>query len=225
MRVLVVDDEARLTDALERGLHADGFAVDVAHDGEEGLHLASQQAYDVVVLDVLLPKLNGYRVCQRLRAAGNWVPVLMLSAKDGEYDQAEGLNVGADDYLVKPFSYVVLTARLRALVRRGARQRPAVLLAGDLSLDPATRRVRRGSSDVTLTPREFALLEYLMRHRDEVVAKRDLLEHVWDAHYDGDPNIVEVYVGYVRRKIDAPFGRRSLQTVRGAGYRLVGTGG
>lgn len=225
MRVLVVDDEARLTDALERGLHADGFAVDVAHDGEEGLHLASQQAYDVVVLDVLLPKLNGYRVCQRLRAAGNWVPVLMLSAKDGEYDQAEGLDVGADDYLVKPFSYVVLTARLRALVRRGARQRPAVLLAGDLSLDPATRRVRRGSSDVTLTPREFALLEYLMRHRDEVVAKRDLLEHVWDAHYDGDPNIVEVYVGYVRRKIDAPFGRRSLQTVRGAGYRLVGTGG
>ena len=225
MRVLVVDDEARLTDALERGLHADGFAVDVAHDGEEGLHLASQQAYDVVVLDVLLPKLNGYRVCQRLRAAGNWVPVLMLSAKDGEYDQAEGLDVGADDYLVKPFSYVVLTARLRALVRRGARQRPVVLLAGDLSLDPATRRVRRGSSDVTLTPREFALLEYLMRHRDEVVAKRDLLEHVWDAHYDGDPNIVEVYVGYVRRKIDAPFGRRSLQTVRGAGYRLVGTGG
>ena len=225
MRVLVVDDEARLTDALERGLHADGFAVDVAHDGEEGLHLASQQAYDVVVLDVLLPKLNGYRVCQRLRAAGNWVPVLMLSAKDGEYDQAEGLDVGADDYLVKPFSYVVLTARLRALVRRGARQRPAVLLAGDLSLDPATRRVRRGSSDVTLTPREFALLEYLMRHRDEVVAKRDLLEHVWDAHYDGDPNLVEVYVGYVRRKIDAPFGRRSLQTVRGAGYRLVGTGG
>jgi len=225
VRVLVVDDEARLTDALERGLHADGFAVDVAHDGEEGLHLASQQAYDVVVLDVLLPKLNGYRVCQRLRAAGNWVPVLMLSAKDGEYDQAEGLDVGADDYLVKPFSYVVLTARLRALVRRGARQRPVVLLAGDLSLDPATRRVRRGSSDLTLTPREFALLEYLMRHRDEVVAKRDLLEHVWDAHYDGDPNIVEVYVGYVRRKIDAPFGRRSLQTVRGAGYRLVGTGG
>jgi DNA-binding response OmpR family regulator len=225
VRVLVVDDEARLTDALERGLHAEGFAVDVAHDGEEGLHLASEQAYDVVVLDVLLPKLNGYRVCQRLRAAGNWVPVLMLSAKDGEYDQAEGLDVGADDYLVKPFSYVVLTARLRALVRRGARQRPAVLLAGDLSLDPATRRVRRGSWDVTLTPREFALLEYLMRHRDEVVAKRDLLEHVWDAHYDGDPNIVEVYVGYVRRKIDAPFGRRSLQTVRGAGYRLVGTGG
>jgi DNA-binding response OmpR family regulator len=225
VRVLLVDDEARLTDALERGLQAEGFAVDVAHDGEEGLHLASEQTYDVVVLDVLLPKLNGYRVCHRLREAGNWVPVLMLSAKDGEYDQAEGLDVGADDYLVKPFSYVVLTARLRALIRRGAGQRPAVLLAGDLSLDPATHRVRRGSWEVTLTPREFALLEYLMRHRDEVVAKRDLLEHVWDAHYDGDPNIVEVYVGYVRRKIDAPFGRRSLQTVRGAGYRLVGTGG
>jgi len=177
------------------------------------------------VLDVMLPKLNGYRVCQRLRGLGNWVPVLMLSAKDGEYDQAEGLDVGADDYLTKPFSYVVLVARLRALLRRGAPQRPAVLEAGDLRLDPARREVRRGATEVGLTPREFALLEYLMRRRDEVVPKQEILEHVWDAHYDGDPNVVEVYIGYLRRKIDAPFGRRALETVRGAGYRLVGPGG
>jgi len=225
VRVLVVEDEVRLAEALQRGLQAEGFAVDVAHDGEEGLHLATERGYDVVVLDVMLPKLNGYRVCQRLRGLGNWVPVLMLSAKDGEYDQAEGLDVGADDYLTKPFSYVVLVARLRALLRRGAPQRPAVLEAGDLRLDPARREVRRGTAEVGLTPREFALLEYLMRRRDEVVPKQEILEHVWDAHYDGDPNVVEVYIGYLRRKIDAPFGRRALETVRGAGYRLVGTGG
>ena len=222
--MLVVEDEVRLAEALRTGLQAEGFAADVAHDGEEGLHLAVERGYDAIVLDVMLPKLNGYRVCQRLRAAGNWVPVLMLSAKDGEYDQAEGLDVGADDYMVKPFSYVVLVARLRALIRRGRPERPALLLAGDLRLDPARHEVSRGESPIDLTPREFALLEYLLRRRDEVVAKQDILEHVWDAHYDGDPNVVEVYVGYLRRKIDAPFGRRSLQTVRGAGYRLVGNG-
>ncbi len=225
MRVLVVEDEVRLAEALQMGLQAEGFTADVAHDGEQGLHLAVERPYDAVVLDVMLPKLNGYRVCQRLRAAGNWVPVLMLSAKDGEYDQAEGLDVGADDYMVKPFSYVVLVARLRALIRRGAPARPAVLLAGDLGLDPAKHEVRRGGQPIELTPREFALLEYLMRRRDEVVAKQDILEHVWDAHYDGDPNVVEVYVGYLRRKVDAPFGRHSLQTIRGAGYRLTGDGG
>jgi DNA-binding response OmpR family regulator len=224
VRVLVVEDEVRLAEALRTGLQAEGFAADVAQDGEEGLHLAIERAYDAVVLDVMLPKLNGYRVCQRLRAAGNWVPVLMLSAKDGEYDQAEGLDVGADDYMVKPFSYVVLVARLRALIRRGRPERPALLIAGDLRLDPARHEVARGERPIDLTPREFALLEYLLRRRDEVVAKQDILEHVWDAHYDGDPNVVEVYVGYLRRKIDAPFGRRSLQTVRGAGYRLVGNG-
>jgi len=222
---LVVEDEVRLAEALQMGLQAEGFTADVAHDGEQGLHLAVERPYDAVVLDVMLPKLNGYRVCQRLRAAGNWVPVLMLSAKDGEYDQAEGLDVGADDYMVKPFSYVVLVARLRALIRRGAPARPAVLLAGDLGLDPAKHEVRRGGQPIELTPREFALLEYLMRRRDEVVAKQDILEHVWDAHYDGDPNVVEVYVGYLRRKVDAPFGRHSLQTIRGAGYRLTGDGG
>jgi DNA-binding response OmpR family regulator len=225
VRVLVVEDEVRLAEALQVGLQAEGFTADVAHDGEQGLHLAVERPYDAVVLDVMLPKLNGYRVCQRLRAAGNWVPVLMLSAKDGEYDQAEGLDVGADDYMVKPFSYVVLVARLRALIRRGAPARPVVLQAGDLRLDPARHEVRRGGRPVELTPREFALLEYLLRRRDEVVGKQDILEHVWDAHYDGDPNVVEVYVGYLRRKIDTPFGRRSLQTVRGAGYRLAGDGG
>ena len=225
MRVLVVEDEVRLAEALQVGLQAEGFTADVAHDGEQGLHLAVERPYDAVVLDVMLPKLNGYRVCQRLRAAGNWVPVLMLSAKDGEYDQAEGLDVGADDYMVKPFSYVVLVARLRALIRRGAPERPAVLLAGDLRLDPARHEVRRAGQPIELTPREFALLEYLMRRRDEVVGKQAILEHVWDAHYEGDPNVVEVYVGYLRRKIDTPFGRHSLQTIRGAGYRLTGDGG
>jgi DNA-binding response OmpR family regulator len=225
VRVLVVEDEVRLAEALQVGLQAEGFTADVAHDGEQGLHLAVERPYDAVVLDVMLPRLNGYRVCQRLRAAGNWVPVLMLSAKDGEYDQAEGLDVGADDYMVKPFSYVVLVARLRALIRRGAPERPAVLLAGDLRLDPARHEVRRAGQPIELTPREFALLEYLMRRRDEVVGKQAILEHVWDAHYEGDPNVVEVYVGYLRRKIDTPFGRHSLQTIRGAGYRLTGDGG
>ena len=225
VRVLVVEDEVRLAEALQRGLGAEGFAVDLAHDGELGLHLATERAYDVVVLDVMLPKVNGYRVCQRLRAAGNWVPVLMLSAKDGEYDQAEGLDVGADDYLVKPFSYVVLVARLRALVRRGAPARPAVLLAGDLSLDPARREVRREGHDVALTPREFALLETLMRHPGQVLSQPQLLDQVWGYDHEPSSNVVEVYVGYLRRKIDVPFGRRCLQTVRGAGYRLVGTGG
>jgi DNA-binding response OmpR family regulator len=179
----------------------------------------------VVVLDVMLPRLSGYRVCERLRAAGNWVPVLMLSAKDGEYDQADGLDVGADDYLTKPFSYVVLVARLRALLRRGAPPRPAALAAGDLVLDPAQRRVTRGDVEVELTPREFALLECLLRRPGEVVSKSDILRHVWDAHYDGDTNVVEVYIGYLRRKIDAPFGRQAVETVRGAGYRMAKDGG
>ncbi|TDE00099.1 response regulator transcription factor [Jiangella asiatica] len=225
MRVLVVEDERGLARALQRGLSAEGFAVELAHDGLDGLHLARENDYDVIVLDIMLPSLSGYRICQALRAAGNWVPILMLSAKDGEYDQADGLDVGADDYLTKPFSYVVLVARLRALLRRGAPARPVVLSAGDLELDPGARTVRRAGADITLTPREFGVLEYLMRHRDEVVSKRDLLEHVWDPHYDGDPNVVEVYVGYLRRKIDVPFDRNALQTVRGAGYRLAGDGG
>ncbi|MFB9629923.1 response regulator transcription factor [Nonomuraea helvata] len=224
MRVLVVEDERRMAAALQRGLQAEGFAVDLAHDGEEGLHAARQGDYDIVVLDIMLPRLSGYNVCKQLRAEENWVPILMLSAKDGEYDMADGLDLGADDYLTKPFSYVVLVARLRALLRRDSGRRPSVLVAGDLSLDPARRRVERGESVIELTPREFSLLEYLIRRRDEVVSKAEILEHVWDT-FDTDPNVVEVYVGYLRRKIDAPFGRNALQTVRGAGYRLAGDGG
>jgi DNA-binding response OmpR family regulator len=224
MRVLVVEDERRMAAALQRGLQAEGFAVDLAHDGEDGLHLARQGEYDVVVLDIMLPRISGYNVCKQLRAEENWVPILMLSAKDGEYDMADGLDLGADDYLTKPFSYVVLVARLRALLRRGAKQRPSILRAGDLSLDPARRRVARGETPVELTPREFALLEYLIRRHDEVVSKTEILEHVWDT-FDTDPNVVEVYVGYLRRKIDVPFSKNALQTVRGSGYRLVGDGG
>jgi DNA-binding response OmpR family regulator len=225
VRLLVVEDEVRLAHALRRGLGAEGFSVDVAHDGQAGLAQARAGDYDALVLDIMLPGLSGYRVCQQLRAEGNLVPVLMLTAKDGEYDEADGLDLGADDYLTKPFSYVVLVARLRALLRRGAPLRPVALNAGDLVLDPAARLVRRGEIDLTLTPREFALLEYLMCRTGEVVPKSELLEHVWEAHYDGDPNVVEVYVGYLRRKIDAPFGRRCLQTVRGAGYRIAADGG
>ncbi|HYT10201.1 MAG TPA: response regulator transcription factor [Mycobacteriales bacterium] len=225
MRLLVVEDEVRLAVALRRGLQAEGFSVDLAHDGVEGLHLAREGAYAAVVLDVMLPRLSGYRVCERLRADGNWVPVLMLSAKDGEYDQADGLDVGADDYLTKPFSYVVLVARLRALLRRGAPPRPAALAAGDLVLDPAKHLVTRGETEIGLTPREFSLLEYLLRRAGEVVPKIDILRNVWDPHQDGDLNVVEVYVGYLRRKIDVPFGRRAVQTVRGAGYRLAADGG
>jgi two-component system OmpR family response regulator len=222
MRVLVVEDEPRLARALQRGLVAEGYAVDLAADGLTGLEAARHEGYDAVVLDIMLPGLSGYRIVRALRKENNWVPVLMLSAKDGEYDQADGLDSGADDYLTKPFSFVVLLAKLRALLRRGAPERPAVLIAGALALDPATRRVTREGQEIALTTREFALLEYLMRHRDEVVTKTELLDHVWDAGADTDPNVVEVYVGYLRRKIDQPYNAKSLQTVRGAGYRLVG---
>jgi len=217
MRLLVVEDERRLAAALQRGLQAEGFAVDIATDGPSGLDLARHGSYDAVILDVMLPGLSGYRVVRALRADSNWVPVLMLSAKDGEYDQADGLDVGADDYLTKPFSYVVLLARLRALLRRGAPQRPAVLAAGDLRLDPARRQVTVAGAEVSLTSREFALLEYLIRRQGEVVSKIELLDHVWDAAVETAPNVVEVYVGYLRRKL----GRDRLETVRGAGYRLV----
>jgi DNA-binding response OmpR family regulator len=226
VRVLVVEDERRLAAAVKRGLEAEGFAVDLAHDGVSGLHMAREGGYDSVVLDIMLPGLSGYRVCAQLRAEENWVPVLFLSAKDGEYDQADGLDLGADDYLTKPFSYVVLAARLRALLRRGVVPRPAVLRAGDLSLDPATRAVRRGEVIIDLTGREFSLLEYLLRRAGQVVAKAELLVHVWDDPEEiVDLNVVEVYIGYLRRKIDAPFGRHAVRTVRGAGYLLAADGG
>jgi two-component system OmpR family response regulator len=217
VRLLVVEDEARLAAALQRGLQAEGFAVDLASDGEAGLDLARHGGYDAMILDVMLPKLSGYRVVRQLRAEREWLPVLMLSAKDGEYDQADGLDCGADDYLTKPFSYVVLLARLRALLRRGGRERASVLSHGDLELDPAERRVTVAGAEVSLTTREYTLLEYLLRHPGEVVSKIELLDHVWDASLDTAENAVEVYVGYLRRKI----GRERLETVRGAGYRLA----
>ena len=222
MRILVVEDERLLVAALKRGLEAAGYTVDVATDGRDGLWRARQQSYDAVVLDIMLPGMNGYQVCATLRDESIWTPILMLTAKDGEYDEAEALDTGADDFLSKPFSYVVLLAHLRALLRRGARQRPAVLAVADLRLDPASRSVARGSQPVPLTAREFSVLEYLMRHPGEVVSKAELLEHVWDIGFDGDQNVVEVYVGYLRRKVDVPFGRRTIETIRGSGYRLTG---
>jgi DNA-binding response OmpR family regulator len=225
MRILVVEDEPRLADTIRRGLGNEGFSVDVAHDGVDGLWSACELPYDVIVLDIMLPGMHGYAVLEELRRRGVWTPVLMLTAKDGEYDQADALDLGADDYLTKPFSFVVLVARLRALIRRGAPERPVVMAAGDLTLDPARRRVARGGSEIDLTPREFGLLEFLMRHRDDVVSKAQILEGVWDPAFTGDPNVVEVYVRYLRQKIDVPFGRRAIETVRGMGYRLSGTGG
>ena len=218
MRLLVVEDEPRLGAALRRGLTAEGFLVDLAADGPAGLEAARHGGYDAVVLDVMLPGLSGYNVVRTLRNEANWVPVLMLSAKDGEYDQADGLDYGADDYLTKPFSFVVLLARLRALVRRNLPARPAILSAGDITLDPATHEVTLDQVPVALTPREYALLEYFLRHPDRVISKTELLDNVWDAAaQDTDPNAVEVYVGYLRRKV----GRDVVRTVRGAGYRLV----
>ncbi|MGW9029150.1 response regulator transcription factor [Streptomyces sp. NPDC055722] len=225
MRLLIVEDERRLATALARGLAAEGFAVDVAHDGVDGLHLAREQEYDLIVLDIMLPGMNGYRVCASLRDEGDDTPILMLTAKDGEYDEAEGLDTGADDYLTKPFSYVVLQARIRALLRRRGRTGSPVLRVGSLSLDLGARRVTRDGEEVALTTKEFAVLEHLARHAGEVVSKADILTHVWDFAYDGDPNIVEVYVSALRRKIDVPFGLRSIKTVRGAGYRLEAEGG
>jgi two-component system OmpR family response regulator len=225
VRILVVEDDLHLARSIKRGLEAEGFAADLALNGVDGLWRAKEGDYDVVVLDIMLPGMNGYQVCADLREAGNWTPILMLTAKDGEFDEAEALDTGADDYLSKPFSYVVLVARIRALLRRGSRERPARLTAGDLLLDPAAHRVWRGDTEVSLTPRQFALLEFLMRRAGEVLSKATILDHVWDFAFDGDPNIVEVYVRHLRRKIDEPFGRTAIQTVRFVGYRLDPDGG
>jgi len=216
MRVLVVEDEVRQAAALKRGLEAEGFAVDVAANGTDGLWLASEEPYDVIVLDVMLPGLNGYKVCAALREKQIWTPILMLTAKDGELDEAEALDTGADDFLTKPFSYVVLVARLRALLRRGAPARPAVLEAGALRLDVGTRECTVDGEPVELTNREFSILEYLMRRRGEVVPKTDILDHVWDFGHEGGDNVVEVHVSALRRKI----GANSIETVRGGGYRI-----
>lgn len=220
MRLLVVEDEPKMAALLRRGLTEEGYAVDVTDGGAEAVWLATEQDFDAVILDVMLPDVDGFTVCRQLRQRERWMPILMLTAKDAVADRVIGLDVGADDYLTKPFSFEELLARVRALLRRGPKPRPTVLAVGDLSLDPATRRVQRGGRDVELTPKEFALLEFLLRHVGEVVSRTRILEHVWDFTYDGDSNVVDVYIGYLRAKIDRPFGRHSIQTVRGAGYRL-----
>jgi DNA-binding response OmpR family regulator len=221
VRILVVEDDKQLAASLRRGLEAEGYAVDVALDGPEGEWFALENTYDALVVDVMLPGLAGDALCARRREAGDWTPILMLTARSGPEQESRALDAGADDFLSKPFSFMVLTARLRALLRRGNQQRPAVLEVGDLRLDPATHEVWRGTAAITLTPRQFALLEFLMRRPGEVLSKPTILEHVWDFAYDGHPNIVEVYMRQLRQRVDEPFGRRSLQTVRLVGYRLA----
>ena len=216
--MLVIEDEVALAEAVHDGLVAEGYDVDVVHDGAEGLWRAREGSYDAIVLDILLPGMNGYKVCETLRNEGVWTPILMLTAKDGEWDEAEALDTGADDFLSKPFSFVVLLARLRALFRRGAPPRPAVLAVGPLRLDPGTRRLERDGEAIKLTAREFALLEYLMRRDGQVASKAEILDHVWGFDFEGDPNVVEVYIGYLRRKIEVGDEPKLLHTVRGVGY-------
>jgi two-component system OmpR family response regulator len=220
MRVLVIEDETKMAGLLRRGLTEEGYAVEIAANGTDGLWAATENDFDVVVLDLMLPDMSGFEVCRDLRARGRWAPVLMLTARDAVPDRVAGLDAGADDYLIKPFAFSELFARLRALVRRGPAERPPALVVGDLTLDPAGRTVMRDHVRVDLTAKEFALLEYLMRHPGEVLSRTRILEHVWDFAYEGDSNVVDVYIRYLRDKVDRPFGRRSIETVRGAGYRL-----
>jgi two-component system, OmpR family, response regulator len=220
VRVLIIEDELRMAALLKRGLEEDGYAVDVVGTGTDAVWQANEFSYDAVVLDVMLPGLDGVGVCRRLREAGRWMPVLMLTARDAVEDRVRGLDAGADDYLTKPFSFAELSARIRALIRRGAVERPSELHAADLRLDPATRQAWRGQVELELSTKEFALLELLLRHRGQVLTRTRILEHVWDFAYDGVSNVVDQYVLYLRRKIDRPFGLEQLETVRGAGYRL-----
>jgi two-component system OmpR family response regulator len=225
VRVLIVEDELRMASLIRRGLVKEGLAADVAGSGEDALWMAQSEDYDAIILDVMLPKISGFETCRRLRTSGIWAPVLMLTARDSVEDRVAGLDTGADDYLVKPFAFAELLARLRALARRGELERPTVLEAGDLQLDPATRRVLRGSTEIQLSAKEFALLETFMRRPDQVLSRLHLLEHAWDFAYENRSNVVDVYVRHLRSKIDEPFGRRSLETIRGAGYRLRSDGG
>jgi DNA-binding response OmpR family regulator len=220
MRILLVEDEVLLAETIRRGLSNEGFIVDVVHDGVSGLWAATENPYDAILLDLMLPLKNGYDVLRELRARKIWTPVMMLTAKDGEYDQTDAFDLGADDYLTKPFSFLVLVARLRALIRRGAPERPVVMTLGTLTMDPVTRSVHRGGSPISLTAKEYGLLQFLMRRHGDVVSKAEILDNVWDPAFDGGENVVEVYVGYLRRKIDAPFNLATLSTVRGMGYRL-----
>jgi two-component system OmpR family response regulator len=220
MRALVVEDESKMAALIRRGLQEEGYAVDVASTGEDGAWLGNENDYDVILLDAMLPDIDGFEVCRQLRVAGRWSPVLMLTARDGVQDRVAGLDAGADDYLTKPFSFDELFARIRALLRRGPSERPTVLAAGDLVLDPAKRRVTRGTATIDLTPKEFAMLELFLRHPGQALTRTRILEHVWDFAYEGDSNVVDVYVRYLREKVDRPFGRRSIETVRGVGYRL-----
>jgi two-component system, OmpR family, response regulator len=225
MRALVVEDELKMAALIRRGLVEEGYAADVARTGEDAIDMARSTPYDTIVLDVMLPGLGGFEVCRGLRASGVWTPILMLTARDGVEDRVAGLDAGADDYLIKPFSFAELLARLRALARRGQAERPTVLVAGSLRLDPATRQVWRGDAGIELTAKEFALLETFLRRPGEALSRLDLLEHAWDYAYENRSNVVDVYVGYLRAKIDRPFGRRSIETVRGVGYRLRDDGG
>jgi len=221
VRLLLVEDEERLAQSLARGLRADGFVVDIAEDGPSGLEVAVRSDFDLIVLDLMLPGMNGFSVCRELRAAKVWTPILILTAKTGEFDEVEALETGADDFLTKPFSYSVLLARLRVLLRRATRERPVVLENGSLRLDLATHRCSRDAVAIDLTPREFGVLEYLMRAGGQVVSKDEVLDHVWGSEFDGNPNIVEVYVSYLRKKIDRPFGLESIATVPRVGYRMI----
>ncbi len=220
MRILVVEDELKMAGLLRRGLQEEGHAVDLARTGDDAIWMARAAEYDAVVLDLMLPGIDGIEVCRRLRDGGVWAPVLMLTARDGVDDRVAGLDAGADDYLPKPFSFAELLARLRALVRRGANERPAVLEVGDLRLDPATRRAWRGDAEVKLSAKEFALLEAFMRRPGDVLSRYQLLEHAWDYGYENRSNVIDVYIRYLRDKVDRPFGRASIETVRGVGYRL-----